>query len=299
MFTFRAMNTEVSVIAAGDEERAATRAADLFARAEARFSRFRGDSELSALNRARGPLRVSPDLFAALLRARGYLELTGGLFDPAIGGALAALGYDRSFAPGALDRATAPAPAPAASLLEVALDLANRTVERPDHVQIDLGGMIKGAAVDAAARACLGGAGAIDAGGDAAVRGCAPDGEPWRIEIEDPRDASRVIATVAACDRAVATSASNRRRWQLGSGQAHHIIDPRTGEPAASDLAQVTVLAPRAELAEVVAKAVLLLGERAGRRFLEAQPGAGAVLVQRDGGLSYAGEVAVREVRHG
>ncbi|HEU5060046.1 MAG TPA: FAD:protein FMN transferase, partial [Kofleriaceae bacterium] len=114
------MNTDVTVTAAGaDEEVVTARVARTFAEAERRFSRFLPDSELARLNRARGPVTVSPPRFEALLRARAYHQLTGGLFDPAVGGPLAALGYDRSFAPGALDRDDAAPPAREASFAEV------------------------------------------------------------------------------------------------------------------------------------------------------------------------------------
>ncbi|MBL8948204.1 MAG: FAD:protein FMN transferase, partial [Myxococcales bacterium] len=106
MFTFRAMNTDVTVMlpTLEDGQDLADAVAATFAAAERRFSRVRIDSELAALHRARDPIVVSAPLFDALTRARAYVELTDGAFDPAVGSALAAHGYDRSFAPGALDR---------------------------------------------------------------------------------------------------------------------------------------------------------------------------------------------------
>ena len=145
MFTFRAMNADVEVTAYGpDEEAKAAEVAVTFWSAERRFSRFRDDSELSQLNRSQGRVAVSRELFAALLRARAYVELTGGIFDPAIGAGLVAHGYDRSFKPGALDREGKASLVRVASLSEVALDAETCTVERPEHIRIDLGGMIKG-----------------------------------------------------------------------------------------------------------------------------------------------------------
>ncbi len=293
MLTFRAMGTDVTVTATGDEAAIGFRVGLTFCEAEQRFSRFRKGSELSALNRARGPFVASAPLFDALVRAREYVAMTGGVFDPAIGAALVALGYDRSFSPGVLDR-DGPGPRPPdATLLDVSLDARTRTVHRPETMHIDLGGMIKGATLDLAARE-LPAAGAIDAGGDAVVRG-----GPWWIDVEDPADASRVVATLALFDGAVATSAGNRRRWKLGDSTAHHLVDPRTKRSAQSDLAQVTVIAARAELADVLAKTVYVLGEDLGRRFLESQPHRGAVLVRHDGRLSFVGDLDVREVRCG
>ena len=80
MFVFRSMNTEVTVTAEDPNEQAiAAQVAAIFWQAERRFSRFRGDSELTKLNRSQGPLVVSPELFDALRRARRYAEMTDGL----------------------------------------------------------------------------------------------------------------------------------------------------------------------------------------------------------------------------
>jgi thiamine biosynthesis lipoprotein len=277
MSTFRAMNTDVAVVAPGvDEPRVTEAVARIFADAEARFSRFRDDSELARLNRTEGPIVVSAAMFDALVAARRHVEITGGIFDPAIGGTLIALGYDRSFEPGALDRDTDVAAPRSGSFLDVQLDPARREVTRPVELQVDLGGMIKGRTVDEAA-ACLPRDGAIDAGGDAVLRGGGPDG--WLVEIEDPREATRTIARLRVRDGAVATSAANRRRWQVAGAARHHLVDPRTQRSAATDLLQVTILAPTAELADVLAKTVFVLGVEAGRGFLERWPEIGAILV--------------------
>jgi thiamine biosynthesis lipoprotein len=290
------MSTDVTVLSpaldrAAAEAIAAGVRAD-FAASERRFSRFRADSELSRLNRAEGPAVVSAALFAALQRAQSYFERTAGLFDPTVGAALEALGYDRSFAAGALDRpALAPAPRPA-TFAAVALDAATRTVTLPPGVRLDLGGFIKGFTVDRAARR-LPGAGAVDAGGDAVLRGAGPEGDGWLVDVEDPADPARTVVTLRVRDRAVATSAANRRRWRAGGREQHHLIDPRTRRPAVTDLAQASVLAPSAEIADVLAKTAFLLGAREARRFLAEMTGIGSVLVRRDGGLEIVGDVEV------
>ena len=298
MFAFSAMNTEVLVVSPQNEEAVASRVARTFADAERRFSRFREDSELSALNRASGPFVASAELFEVLERARVYVELTEGLFDPGVGAALEALGYDRSFEPGALDRRSATMPPPTKRFSDVILEAKTRTVWRPQQLKIDLGGLVKGRTVDHAARH-LGTAGAIDAGGDARLLGVAPSGESWLVDIEDPSDASRILASVAATDVAVATSATNRRRWRVGDTSLHHLIDPRTQRPSTSDLQQATVFAPTTELADVLAKTALLLGVRSARAFLERRSDVGAVLITQTGRLHFVGAVDVREVSHG
>jgi thiamine biosynthesis lipoprotein len=105
MATFRAMSTDVTVFcpleSPASERRIASQVADLFQAAEARFSRFRTDSELSRLNACDGSFIASSQLTSALARAATYQRLTAGLFDVRVGGALTRCGYDRSFAPGA------------------------------------------------------------------------------------------------------------------------------------------------------------------------------------------------------
>lgn len=288
MWTFRAMNTDVTISAPAlgdaDEQRLAQDVARLFAETERRFSRFRDDSELSRLNRATEPVVVSPELLELLLAARAHSARTAGLFDAAIGGALAAAGYDRSFAPGILDRdASEPPPLHA----QISIDEPSRRVTRPAGTRLDFGGFLKGRTVDRAA-ALTAGPVAIDAGGDAMLRGAR-----WLVDVEDPRDARVTLVTLLVEDRAIATSASNRRRWRVGSAVAHHLIDPRTGQPSRSDLAQVTILAPTVERADVMAKVVFLLGAADGAALVARNDDLGAVLVTETGELRLVGNVKV------
>ncbi len=97
------------------------------------------------------------------------------------------------------------------------------------------------------------------------------------------RDSVRVQVS----QMAVVTSTTSRRRWQRGDQAMHHLVDPRTGQPAATDAVSVTVIAPRAALAEVYAKAALILGVEAGQDWLNRVPGVEGLLVREDGQLVY------------
>lgn len=292
MLTFRSMNTEVAVTSSGDEAAITDAVLRVFQAAEQRFSRFHPESELSRLNRAQGRFFASSELFDILVRARSYVELTDGIFDPAVGSTVVALGYDRSFAPGALDRETSLERPAKASFLDVELDALHRTVTRPPHIFIDLGGVVKGATVDRAA-VLLGHSGAIDAGGDAFLRGRPTTAEPWLVEVEDPRDPANTVAVVAVSNSAVATSAGNRRRWRSGDRWVHHLIDPRTQSSAAEELLQATVFAPSTELADVLAKVAFVLGPREAPRFLKRQENVSAVLVRSDGCPIFVGNLEI------
>jgi thiamine biosynthesis lipoprotein len=236
-------------------------------------------------------MRVSTELFDILRSARDYFELTGGLFDPTVGSTLVALGYDRSFAPGALDRPSAQPPLPY-TFADVVLDEATRTVEKSTHVRLDLGGIVKGRTVDAAGK-LLPTPAAIDAGGDAVLLGSGVSGTGWIVEVEDPRDFHRNLLTLRVDNLAVATSGANRRRWMVGGTIAHHLIDPRTRMPAASDLTQVTVVAGTVELAEILAKTTFILGSDDGDSFLRQFAGIAAILVGIGGDLWTVGDLEV------
>lgn len=181
-------------------------------------------------------------------------------------------------------------PASPARFADLELDLATGQVTRPPNLQLDLGGMIKGATVDRAALA-LPAIAALDAGGDIALRGAGPDGDGWVIDVEDPANPTKVLMSLRVCDGAVATSAANRRRWRVGGGWAHHLIDPALGAPAVTDLAQVTVIADTVERAEVLAKAVFIAGRRAGRELFASAGATGAVLVTRVGEVELVGHL--------
>jgi FAD:protein FMN transferase len=293
---FRAMNTDVLVILPRvhpmQEEIVTQPVRELFARAEHRFSRFLADSEVSRVSASHSPMVVSAELFEALRRARCYWELTDGWFDVTVCGALRAAGYDRSFAHGVLDRTV---PACVRSMVttseDIVLDAATRTVELRNGATIDCGGFVKGWTVDRAGE-LLPSPCAVDAGGDAVLRGAGPAGAGWRVDVEDPAHLGRVLISFHVTDQAIATSGNSRRHWRVGNMQMHHLVDPHTGQPGISDLAQVTVVAPSAELADVLAKTVFLRGRRDGCRFLDRFADVGAVLVLRDGRIEVYGEVA-------
>jgi thiamine biosynthesis lipoprotein len=187
--------------------------------------------------------------------------VTDGRFDPRVLGALERIGYAGAALPGPLANASSTGPA-------VHLD---RTGRARLDAPIDLGGIGKGLAVRwAAARivAVLAGQGGgwgdngalLDAGGDLVVGGGARDGARWQIGIEDPWEGAAPVAVAAVESGAIATSSIRRLRWSAGGRTVHHLIDPRTGEPATTGLVAVTVAAPDPAWAEVWTKALFLAG---------------------------------------
>jgi FAD:protein FMN transferase len=232
---------------------------------EARWSRFRRTSEICALNDGGGGPRIVSDDTALLVeRCIEAWNMTAGAFDPTVHDAMVANGYDRDFAaiPAVADDTRARVPA--RGLGDVVVDRACGLVWLPEGVRLDAGGIGKGLAADLVSRELLdaGAAGVcVNLGGDLRVAGAAPDGSAWNVSIEDPFDASRVLARVALSDGAMATSSRLRRTWTRADALVHHIIDPHTGAPACTPLVAVTAVAPQGWRAEVAATYALLAGE--------------------------------------
>lgn len=233
---------------------------------EARWSRFREHSEINTLNRAGGqPVVVSRDTVRLLQRCvRGWRH-TNGAFDPSVHDAMIANGYDRDFSvvesgPRACTRATVPAP----GLGGTVVDVERRLVSLRPGVHVDPGGIGKGLAADlvCAELRARGAAGAcVSLGGDVQVSGRAPNGDRWSISIMDPFDESHELARVALSEGAVATSSRLRRVWTRGDERLHHVIDPRTGQPANVRTAAVTAIARSGWWAEVTATSCLLAAD--------------------------------------
>ena len=267
--TFLAMGTEV--VAWGSHSLAGVR--NFFARAEATFSRFREDSELTALNNSdEYEVSLSPTMAACLAAAYELRDLTGGLVDPAVGAALVDWGYDTTFADVA-DRAAAPSPQPIPPW-----NVRGSVLSRPPATRLDLGGLAKGWTCDRAVE--LTPATVVSAGGD--VRSDHPD---TVVSIDDPW--GEVVARVFLGVGGLATSSTTRRRWAVGDNDVNHIIDPRTLSPAESPIFSATAMAATAVAAEAAAKAVLLHG-REGLSWAAAQNWIDAALVVWHDGSVYA-----------
>jgi thiamine biosynthesis lipoprotein len=154
-------------------------------------------------------------------------------------------------------------------------------------MQIGLGGIAKGYGVDRAARA-LHTAGLnnyyIDGGGDIVVAG-QNHGRPWRVAVRHPRKSlPELLTTVELSDAAIVTSGDYERFRILNGRRYHHILDPRTGEPA-EGCQSVTVIAPLAESADALATAAFVLGPEKGLNLIARQTNTAALIVDTLGQL--------------
>jgi thiamine biosynthesis lipoprotein len=253
--TEAAMGTVVS-IEVDAPEAAVSRAFGWFREVEARCSRFDEGSELRQL--AVGAHTVASEiLFESVRFALLLAEQTGGAFDPAVGGRMAARGYSRHYATGEICDAP---DSSGVSYRDVELDVQRRSILLRRPLTLDLGAVAKGLAVDVAARELqpfrdfL-----IDAGGDMYFGGRHPQGRPWCAGISHPVRPGELVGRLRVADSAVCTSGNYAR--------GRHILDARSGE-AAERVASATVVAPSAMLADALATATCVLGVEEGLALL-------------------------------
>jgi thiamine biosynthesis lipoprotein len=293
--TFRAMNSNIVLVAEGElsqVESGLVAAQNFVDASEKRFTRFSEQSELSALNRSAGAwFHASPDLFEVVKEAVFYFHKTSGLFDPSILPSLRNAGYIHSmdeirFA-GSVPQPARHLQASVSTFASVELDKTNSSIRLPADLQIDLGGIAKGWIAERAAHllshytsAC-----AVNAGGDMFLVGCPHGQDCWEVGLEDPRNPEEDITLLLLQEGAVATSSVVKRAWKQGNIPRHHLINPRTGEPANTPWLSVTVLASHAATAETFAKAFLIANEEETQSLAEQNPELTVLAVDKDGNL--------------
>jgi thiamine biosynthesis lipoprotein len=255
---------------------ATRRAASRIDRWATRLTRHDDGSELSRLNAdPRETVPVGPTLGAVLIASRVAMEAGAGFVDVTLLGARLAA------------ETGGPAPLPLRRTWSVAGAGRAAHVIRPAGLAFDLGGVGKGWIADRAVGLLTRFPGAlVDADGDLALRSAA--GSVWEIGIDDPRSTDGHLALLrlgtaagAAWPRSwgVATSGTSVHRWRIDGELRHHLIDPRTGGPARTDVVQATVVADSALRAEAYAKAAVIAGSVAGFALLDRAPVRGAVLL--------------------
>jgi thiamine biosynthesis lipoprotein len=247
-----------------------------------RLTRFSDGSDLAFLNaRPEAWVRVRPTLAAALEWGRRASDLTGGVVD------ITLLQARLDAEAGQTTSTAEPRPGGPWSIRH---DRRGATVSRGREVRFDLDGIGKGWLADrAAALLPRHPAVVVDADGDLAVS--LRFGETWRLQVADPVDPTAAIATLDLTGLApnaisrfgLATSGTSVHRWAGPHGDRHHLIDPRTGRPAVTDVVQATVLAGSAAEAEAFAKTVVILGSDDALGLLDRPGPCGAILVTNRG----------------
>jgi FAD:protein FMN transferase len=254
------------------------------------MSHYRPDSPLSQLNReaARRAVPVDSELFDFIALALGYSRSSDGAFDITVGPLMKAWGFfqDDGRVP---TRRELTAVRRLVGYHHVDLNAVDRTIRfDTPGVELDLGGIAKGYAVDRVVRllkergvrAAL-----VSAGGSTVFGIGAPPGEDaWRVSVQDPLDAARIAFTVALRDRAVSVAGSSEKFFARGRRRYGHIMNPRTGRPV-QDVLTVAVLAPTGTAGDALDDALFVRGVEASRTSLAEQQGVEAyfLLPARDG----------------
>ena len=258
-------------------------------RVDSLMSTYREDSELSALNRhdSIDAFPVSAETYAVLAEANAVSRATSGAFDITVGPLVDAWGFGPSGTTGPSDPDLIARLMKTTGWQELTLDESSQTVRKssPD-VRCDLSAIAKGYAVDQISRA-IEGLGCVDymvdVGGEVRVAGLNADGEPWRIGIERPDAAGRVVHRILQLkDTGVATSGDYRNFRVEDGRRLSHVLDPRIGRPVETGVASATVLHDSTMRADAFATALLVLGERDGIAVAERE-GLAVLLLLRDG----------------
>ncbi|MBI3804834.1 MAG: FAD:protein FMN transferase [Nitrospirae bacterium] len=287
------MGSFFEVTAYGERARCAeavTLAFTEVARIERLLSVYRPQSDLTCLNAfgKTGARSIDPELFSVLARSIEYAEQSGGAFDPTAAPLIRLWG----FGPGPA-RLSPPSNEEVLSLLDRvdyrSIQLSSgRVAFLKEGVEINLGGIGKGYAIDRAAeilrRAGISRA-MISCGSTIYALGTPPGKAGWEIDIRHPRNEEEKMETVLLSDQAISTSGDYEKYFIFGGKRFSHLIDPRSGYPAAA-VASVSVIAPSAMEADALSTAAFVLGEGEGNALLARRPGVeGLILREEEEGL--------------
>ncbi|MBV8273301.1 MAG: FAD:protein FMN transferase [Cupriavidus sp.] len=279
------LGTKVDIVVQSDATTAAESASRMafaeMARLEQLMSRYRPDSQISALARAAGrnPVPVAPELMAILQSAKQMSLRSQGAFDITVG---AYAGWD--FDPA---HSRIPSPVELASerqlvdYRDIVLDERRGTayLRRPG-MKLDLGGIAKLPILQAGLEVLRRNGhhnAMINGGGDVLVSGQL-QGRNWRVGLRDPRTPERLLGVVALSDGIVASSGDYERCFVRDGHRYHHILDPRTGQPSQGPHG-VALVANRQEAVNGLGAAIMVGGVARGQKWLDAQPGVDALIV--------------------
>lgn len=283
------MGTIISVRVYGKNAQvAADEAMKLIAGIEEKMTINKPGGEINPLNEqaGKGMVKVSEDTMHVMETAVKFAKLSEGVFDVTIGPLVKEWGIFTDH-PKVPDPATINALRKLTDYRELKLDRGSLTAGLAREGQIaDLGGIAKGYAGDAVISLYkkLGiKSGYINLGGNVVALGSKPDGTPWRIGVQNPRgENGRYIGIINIKDKAIVSSGDYERFFEKDGKRYHHILDPRTGYPAESDLIGTTIVADKSIEADALSTSTFILGLEKGMKLVESLDGIEAVFVTRD-----------------
>jgi len=287
------MGTEVSVYLWSEDEEAGRKAVEaVFAEAERidhLMSTYKEDSAISRINReaAAGPVPTDPELFHLVERSLDISVLTHGAFDITY----ESVGQHYDFrARQRPDDATVEAERERIDYRLVRLDAASGTIRfLKEGVRINLGGIAKGYVVERGAEILRSRGihnGVVTAGGDSRLLGDRR-GRPWMIGVRDPRKEGEIAISVPLVDEAISTSGDYERFFDEDGTRYHHIIEPKTGKPAAG-MHSATVIGPDAVITDALSTSVFVMGVQDGLTLIGTLPDYESIVIDAEGHLYYS-----------
>ena len=249
---------------------------ELFARLheiDETFSVTIDSSEISAINKAAGErsVSVSSDTAYVVKAALSFAELTGGAFDPTVGPLVKLWGINTDHAR-VPEKSEIDAVLPLINWRDVSVTDDNTVMLKRHGMALDLGGIVKGYAADELTKILKARKvrrAIVDLGGNIFVYGKKKDGSPWRVGIKDPNDPEGVPAIVLnVANSTIVTSGVYERFFTENGVRYHHILDVKTGYPAASGLLSSTIVCESSMAADALSTSVFALGKEGGMELL-------------------------------
>jgi FAD:protein FMN transferase len=288
IYTGEAMGTVVQVTFWTDDEPAAAQAAEaVFAemkRLDGVMTTWTSTSEVSRVNAAAGgkPVAVSDETFRVIARAQDVAIKSHGVFDITVGAYKGLWKFDEDIDGVLPNPKDVQLRKKLVNYRDLILNPKKKTVQlRRKGMSITLGGIAKGYAVDQCV-ALLRNRGFVDfivqAGGDMYVSGRKTD-QPWVVGIRDPRgprEASFALAPIE--DHSFSTSGDYERAFVKDGKRYHHILDPRTAQPATQSRS-VTIMAKDAFTADAWSKVLFIEGWQAAIKLAASMPDFECVIV--------------------
>lgn len=263
------------------------------------FSRTKEESELYRLNHRSGnEVMVSEDLYALLSCAKEYYEKTDGRFDISVA-PLSDLWDFKSEPPKVPDDAQIKKTLEKTDYSQVHLEPEHKVVFDDPDTMLDLGALAKGYIADKLKAYLVSEGiegGYINLGGNVLTIGKKEDGSPWEIGIQKPfAERNEIVAYVDSVGSSVVSSGIYERYFEVDGKLYYHVLDPETGYPVETDLAQVTILSEESLEGDALSTSCLILGYEKGRQLIEDTSGVEAVFVKKDGTVETTGGVELKK----
>lgn len=285
------MGTNVSISVFGSQQNTSTirkaveEAFREVRRIDTLMSNYKPDSEVNRINRLKAgeKIKVSDETMQILRRSREISARSAGAFDITVLPLMELWGfYSKSAGESKPNENDIRATLKRIGYKKIMLWSDNSVSKSENKVEIDLGGIAKGYAIDRAAQKLKSygvDSALIEAGGDFYCLGTKPNKKLWKIAIQHPRKRNKAFAVLEVRDCAIATSGDYENYVIIEGRRYSHIIDPRTGYPRSDTPASVTVVAKDATTADGLATAVFVLGPENGMKLVENMPAVEAIII--------------------